>query len=185
MAVPRPGVKPELQLPACATATATQDPSCVCDLYHSTWQHQILNPLSEARDWTCILMDTSWVCYICATTGTPELFLWQHQGIICPFYYTDICTDCVKAVVGKIATTLAQASVISTTAYLQREEKIWVHLRVHLEAVKIVNWIASWSCEYTFFFFNILCCNRRHTSSTWLHCSCLEGKPLCLRCNLS
>ena len=24
-------------------------------------QHQILNPLNEARDWTCILMDTGWV----------------------------------------------------------------------------------------------------------------------------
>ena len=26
------------------------------------WQQWILNPLSEARDWTCILLDTSWVC---------------------------------------------------------------------------------------------------------------------------
>ena len=26
---------------------------------HSSWQHQILNSLSKARDRTCILMDTS------------------------------------------------------------------------------------------------------------------------------
>ena len=26
-------------------------------------QHQILDPLSETRDQTCILMDTSWICY--------------------------------------------------------------------------------------------------------------------------
>ena len=26
---------------------------------HSSWQRQILNPLSETRDQTCILMDTS------------------------------------------------------------------------------------------------------------------------------
>ena len=32
------------------TATATPDPSHVCDLYHSSWQSQILNPMSEARD---------------------------------------------------------------------------------------------------------------------------------------
>ena len=48
--VPRLGVESELQLPAYATATATQDPSCVCDLHHSSQQHWILNPLREARD---------------------------------------------------------------------------------------------------------------------------------------
>ena len=31
------------------------------NLHHSSQQHQILNPLSEARDQTCILRDTSWV----------------------------------------------------------------------------------------------------------------------------
>ena len=51
------GVELELQLPA--TATATPDPSCVFDLHHSLWQCQILNALSEARDQTCILMETS------------------------------------------------------------------------------------------------------------------------------
>ena len=50
MEVPRLEVKSELQLPACATASATTDPSYVYDLHHSSQQHQILNPLSEARD---------------------------------------------------------------------------------------------------------------------------------------
>ena len=31
-------------------ATASQDPSHVCKLHHSSWQCWILNPLSEARD---------------------------------------------------------------------------------------------------------------------------------------
>ena len=44
-----------------AYATATQDLSHVCDLQHSSWQHWILNPLREARDRSCILLDTSWV----------------------------------------------------------------------------------------------------------------------------
>ena len=49
MEVPRLGVEQELQLPACATATATLDPSRVFDLHHSSLQCQILNPLSEGR----------------------------------------------------------------------------------------------------------------------------------------
>ena len=41
------------------TATATPDLSCVCDLHHNSQQRQILNPLSKARDWIRILMDTN------------------------------------------------------------------------------------------------------------------------------
>ena len=61
MEVPQLGVESELQLLAYTTATAMQDPSLVCDLHHSSWQCRILNPLIEARDRTCILMDTSQV----------------------------------------------------------------------------------------------------------------------------
>ena len=50
MEVPRLGVKSELQLLAYATAIAMRDPSHVCDVHHSSRQHQILNPLSESRD---------------------------------------------------------------------------------------------------------------------------------------
>ena len=57
MEVPRLGVESELQLPAyaTATATATSDQNLVCNLHHSSWQCQILNPLSETRDRTCHL----------------------------------------------------------------------------------------------------------------------------------
>ena len=55
--VPRLGVESELKLPAYATATATSDLSHVCDLHHSSHQCQILDPLSEAKDQTHILMD--------------------------------------------------------------------------------------------------------------------------------
>ena len=63
MEVPRLGVKLDLQLPAYTTATAMRDTSCVCDLHHSAWQRQIVNPLSKVRDQTLFLMDTSWACY--------------------------------------------------------------------------------------------------------------------------
>ena len=72
MEVPRLGVELELQLPAHTTATATQDPSCVCDLHHSSRQHQIVSPLSEARDRTCNLMVPTLICFCCARTGTPD-----------------------------------------------------------------------------------------------------------------
>ena len=68
--VPKLGV--ELEMPAYTTATATPDPSH--DLHQSLWQCRIrrsLNPLSRARDRTCILMDASRVLYHGATMGSP------------------------------------------------------------------------------------------------------------------
>ena len=56
MEVPRLGVELELQLLVYTTATAMQDPSCVCDLHYSSQQRQNLNPLSKAG----IEPTTSW-----------------------------------------------------------------------------------------------------------------------------
>ena len=61
MEVPRLEFKSKLQLSAYTTVTAMPDLSCINELCHSLWQHQNLNPLSKARNWTRILMDTSWV----------------------------------------------------------------------------------------------------------------------------
>ena len=63
MEVPGLGVESELQRQAYTTATATPDPSHICDLHHSSRQRPILNPLSEVRDQTCVLVDTGPVCY--------------------------------------------------------------------------------------------------------------------------
>ena len=57
--VPRLGVRAAAT--ATATATATRDPSYICGLHHSSQECRILNPLSEARDQTCILIDASQV----------------------------------------------------------------------------------------------------------------------------
>ena len=43
---------------AYTTGMATPDPSRTCDLQYRLWKCWILNPLSQARDWTCIIMDT-------------------------------------------------------------------------------------------------------------------------------
>ena len=54
----------------CHSPTAW-DLSHVGSLQHSSWQHQIPDPLSKARNQTCILMDTSRICFHYATAGTP------------------------------------------------------------------------------------------------------------------
>ena len=59
MEVPGQGVESELQLLAYPTATAMLDPSRICGLHHSSWQHQILNPLSKARVQSHILRETT------------------------------------------------------------------------------------------------------------------------------
>ena len=76
MEVPRLRVKWELELQVSAIATATPDLlSCVCDLHHNWQQRQILNPLSEARDWAHVLMDACRILYHWATKPTPGNFL--------------------------------------------------------------------------------------------------------------
>ena len=65
MEVPRLGVESQLQLLAYTTATAMQDPSCICDLHHCSQRCQILIPLSKAWDRTHNLMVPSWICFHC------------------------------------------------------------------------------------------------------------------------
>ena len=59
--------------PGYATTMATPDLNHICDLHHSSWQCQILSPLSKVRDWPCVLLGISRVHYCWATVGTPRL----------------------------------------------------------------------------------------------------------------
>ena len=70
MEIPRLGVQLELLLLAYTTATATWDPSHICNLHHSSQQRRILHPLSKARDLTHNLMVPSWIRFRCAMMGT-------------------------------------------------------------------------------------------------------------------
>ena len=101
MEVPRLRVELELQLPAYITASAMPDLSRVYDQHHSSWQHQILNPLSEARDGTHSLMVTSWIRFGYTTTGTPQTCCLSMLRALCLFSVkknTDIGSHkiCVK-----------------------------------------------------------------------------------------
>ena len=80
MEVPRLGAESELQLPASTTATATPDPSCVCDPHHGSWQHQILNSLSEARNGTRNLVVSSWIRFRCATRELLAVYSWTDRS---------------------------------------------------------------------------------------------------------
>ena len=75
MEILRLGVESELQLPAYTTATATLDLSSICELHHNSRQCWVLNPLMEARNRTCILLDISGIHFRCTTMGTPYCFL--------------------------------------------------------------------------------------------------------------
>ena len=63
------------------TATATPNPSHFSDLHHSSEQCWIYNPLGEARDPTCILINTSPICFCCTTREAPILtyYWWENN----------------------------------------------------------------------------------------------------------
>ena len=77
--VPRLWVESELQL--LITATAMRYPSHVYDLHQSSRQCRISDPFSEARDQPCILVDTSQICFHCATTGTPWVCYFSYHTL--------------------------------------------------------------------------------------------------------
>ena len=83
---------------------AESEPHVQRNLHHSSVQHQILNPLSEARDRARILMDTSRICFLCATRGIPLMHLinvlpecedlfavnpLENIAYLCVFFVTD------------------------------------------------------------------------------------------------
>ena len=61
------------------------DPSRIFNLHHSSWQHQILDPLSEARDRTHILMGSQ-----------SDLFPLSHDGNSSTFLLKDHCEKGLK-----------------------------------------------------------------------------------------
>ena len=73
MAYRIPRLRVELELPpAYSTATEMPDPSRVCDVHHSSQPPRIFNLLIKARNRTCVLMDTSQICFCWATMGTQK-----------------------------------------------------------------------------------------------------------------
>jgi len=128
MEVPRLGVPSELQLPVYTTATAIKDPSHISNLHHNSWQCQIFNPLSEARDQTYIFTDTGLIRFHCTITETPTflvlLMLYVRMPVksgkqCCPIDHLDL------RIIDKFAIGFSFFTLISKTrkGHIKTEEK--------------------------------------------------------------
>ena len=63
------------------------DQSYICDLHHSSQkQCRIPNPLSEARNRNCILMDASQIRFHWAMTGTPVVEILKRNYLSLRFF---------------------------------------------------------------------------------------------------
>ena len=89
--VPEPGVKLELQLSAYTRARA--DLSYI--FYCSLWQCRILNPLSKARDWICILKTLCQVLNLLSHNGHSNSWISNFMGFkgqVYMFIKSSCCT---------------------------------------------------------------------------------------------
>ena len=128
--VPRLGVESELQL--LAHATATRDPSHICDLHRSLWQRWIHNPLSKARDGICILMHTSQILFCWATMGTPKLVVFNllisftyisHPCTPLPSSHLVIYLKKIKILIQKDTCTPMFIAILFTVAKIWKQPK--------------------------------------------------------------
>ena len=99
MEAPRVGAELELQLLAYTTAMAMPGLSLVCSLHHNSQQCWILNPRSEARDQSSILMDTSQNSFCWATTGTPcrvHFYFKNHSYFLKSWFFNFTQNDMLR-----------------------------------------------------------------------------------------
>ena len=88
------------------------------------------NPLSEARDQTCVLMDTSWIRFLYATTGTPgSIFIFppsiqfshtRNQVLLSPLYRWENYSSNSISSVGKLSSSLHMLNLKSDRPALER-----------------------------------------------------------------
>ena len=117
----------QLELQPLAYTTATWNPSPVCDLLHSSQLFWILNPLSEAKNRTRILMQASQICFHWATTGTPSSFFGKAM-----------CSTYVKPCLA-LSLWIGVNSVESTTLGTRRREspKLLAPDETHLDGSRL------------------------------------------------
>ena len=80
-----------LHLQVYAIGTATQDPSHICDLYHSSWQHRFPGQLSKAKDQTHIL-----------DTSQAHLLPLSHNGNSWNIFFSIFCFSTIFVFIFKV-----------------------------------------------------------------------------------
>ena len=84
-------------------------------LHPSSLQCWILNSLSKARDWTCVLMDTSQICFLWATMATTICVLviltsfFRYFSFDCSFFLINSLGDFKLTVTYLIAAPLPRS----------------------------------------------------------------------------
>ena len=111
-----------------ATATAMRDPSCICDLHHSSEQRRILNPLSGTRNRTCIRMDASRVCHPLSHSGN-SCSVSQRLRLFC-FFTAPFWSYVTGAFCGQEDCSVSQRPERVVCCGLRVTERacFWVHL---------------------------------------------------------
>ena len=132
MEAPRLGVELEPKLLAYTTAAAKRDRNHICDLHHSSWQRWILNPLSEARDWTCVLMDTSQVRNPLSHNGNS----WEN-GILKLYFTITGWTELVRGTLWILHEVTKQCLLHSS--YDNNKKKI--------NKINIIKFHTPWACN--------------------------------------
>ena len=75
----------------------------ICELYHSSWQCRILNPLSKARNRAFLLRDTSQIRFHWAMTGTLVFFPYFIRFGICRWNLLNIDHSSVPSITFSIS----------------------------------------------------------------------------------
>ena len=111
MEVPRLGVNQSHSCWPIPQSQQLRDPSHICKLHHSSWQHWIPNPRSKAQDRTHILMDSSRIHFHNATKGTPCLYILKIQSLVSCFickYFLPFCGQIKGIQIGREEVKMSQ-----------------------------------------------------------------------------
>ena len=140
-------------------------PSCICDLHHSSQQLRILNPLSEGRDRTCILMDACQFRFCWATRGTQTVDFLERQQRKCK-HQDPGHQKCNKILMWKLDTNRVLCVYRKMCMYTQKG------------AIWILEWASQNLDRYIFFYliWTLSVLGAKTWGKVWWVLSCLDAK---------
>ena len=113
----------------------------MCELHQSSWQCQILNPLSKARDQSHNLMVPSWIHFSSVTKGTP---------LVLVFFFYPLCFCDVHCNFFFVCNFIDLSPLSFLWVYLRVYQFCWSFLRNELFISLIFSMLFC-------FYFNCLC----------------------------